>query len=1196
MAISYEKFREMVPKHTLDYVNKLLSYEDYYTTNRYNSIALFSGFNGYSSADRKFAILIASLGNFSDYLITLSKYGYKDKDYYKSVPEGKDYAKLYDKYNYLIPNYDDITLYYSLNPWEIILHSYTDCLEHFTDILPSTSRYRFEDTLNELATKEKQELSKKEEEQVFKYLPASTITYLETAAKIRTRLITKMKDRNVSVIKNVDEDYIPLSLLLAIFYCTKNKSKSIETMTNEELISSLLKEKGLTSNVILKKLGIELPNYEVYDVEDEIIFAIKHLYKKMYELENSNTQNIKITEITPRIILERLEKRQYTNSICIEKLLYELGLDKNILKFSDEELKNIREKSKEKLENERKAEIYDKISTTTLEFLEFAAKTYKLLNKKMQEQKNYNKKIINNQNDNSLLSLLITSYYYDNDLNLFLKDNLITLEKIQELLNIKVTKEEIESTELDSDIIIDIFKKFIDSGLNTEKKTVGINDICNNMCNSNFTKSKLIENLFSKLNSSITLDKNFLSQLKQYLKEKESKRLKELSEKLFHDVKPEVIDIIESASNIYRYVLKNKKEMSKKDMTAISLLLSILKNGENELTFIIGNKGISDESIRNYFSIPANYLYDDEIINLDLVDRNFLDFIFQGINKNKDRKDITVVDILRNVFNNDINDSIILNRFLDKEGTSIDEFQDIEKLYKEYHEEIEKENLESDFKQVLHHHSSDTCNGIKTAIGIFQYIKKQQQKYPEKYAFFDNDDEIATLALLLSVAKHVEYTNTNMDLQRHNLSAKNVLNLCNLSDEILLNEVSQKHGIDYNDLLSQIGVSELDFSVFTEHYRKLLANRSASGIFNEIIRNMFRENKSFLVKICRLANISYDILKREVITGKRYEETLTVNDRIEILLKEDVQPLNIDSMEDVLSYGDRLLLHSRYIYDEVPKLMEVDETSQTVEEVTNVIRKLYVKQQSQEKSTGLISRLFSSQPTVLEKSTISLDSNKMNTLKDIINKYTEELKKELLEYNRIRTYIEQYCRKNSLCYQETTKANAIIEEKKSTLDQNNEDDYFQYVNYNTLLQIINDKSNRFLTSNLLMRKELLRVNQSIVNHFITLNSLEMARDTLIPLIESEVAIAKGKNTEEQALMLCQNIMGLFESLLTRNVDGTLESMKEITQSSIPQEFLTTINKDVQLYINGINQVKSIEKKIENMPNGDSPKLLEKSNK
>lgn len=64
---------------------------------------------------------------------------------------------------------------------------------------------------------------------------------------------------------------------------------------------------------------------------------------------------------------------------------------------------------------------------------------------------------------------------------------------------------------------------------------------------------------------------------------------------------------------------------------------------------------------------------------------------------------------------------------------------------------------------------------------------------------------------------------------------------------------------------------------------------------------------------------------------------------------------------------------------------------------------------------------------------------------------------------------------------------------------------------------MNDKLTRFETSILLIKQELVKINQSITNHFVVINALETAKSNLLPIIQMELAMNTGKNTENQSL-------------------------------------------------------------------------------
>lgn len=159
---------------------------------------------------------------------------------------------------------------------------------------------------------------------------------------------------------------------------------------------------------------------------------------------------------------------------------------------------------------------------------------------------------------------------------------------------------------------------------------------------------------------------------------------------------------------------------------------------------------------------------------------------------------------------------------------------------------------------------------------------------------------------------------------------------------------------------------------------------------------------------------------------------------------------------------------------------------------------------------------------------------------------------------------------------------AKIQEELGTLDPHKDEEYERFLTASSRLQIMTDKSNRFATTNHLMQQELLKVNQAIVNHFITINALEMARDDLLPLVGSELALGQGRNTENQSLELSQNVMQLFQSLLDRNVDSAVENMEQLRRSNLSSGIFESLNRDIQVYLQGLNQAGHIEERIESL--------------
>ena len=181
--------------------------------------------------------------------------------------------------------------------------------------------------------------------------------------------------------------------------------------------------------------------------------------------------------------------------------------------------------------------------------------------------------------------------------------------------------------------------------------------------------------------------------------------------------------------------------------------------------------------------------------------------------------------------------------------------------------------------------------------------------------------------------------------------------------------------------------------------------------------------------------------------------------------------------------------------------------------------------------------------------------------------------------------MEIYRKKNKEYYLQSEKIEKSVEETLSNLNPEEEEEYDRFVQLGSLLQIMRDKTNRFRTTNRIAQQDLIRINQSIANHFITINALEMAKNDLLPLIVSELAMSEGKKTEKEALKLSKNIIGLFTSLLTRNVGSTKETVQLLKDSMLPDELFDHLNSDIENYLEGIRQ----QEKIEEI--SDKPKQL-----
>jgi len=245
-----------------------------------------------------------------------------------------------------------------------------------------------------------------------------------------------------------------------------------------------------------------------------------------------------------------------------------------------------------------------------------------------------------------------------------------------------------------------------------------------------------------------------------------------------------------------------------------------------------------------------------------------------------------------------------------------------------------------------------------------------------------------------------------------------------------------------------------------------------------------------------------------------------------------------------------------------------ESSDSSVKTINDIINKAYVNNKVQRKKS-FWERLFEIETNEIG---FNLSSDVIEELNISINDNISILSKELLGYDTIRKYISVYITKNKLHLEVVKNSISHLEEQLGNLNPENEDEYFEYLNVTSHLQIMKQKENRFMTSSTLMKQELFKINQMIVNHFITVNALEMARDDLMPLVGSELAISFGRNSENEALELSRNVMELFQSILTRNVDSAVYNMEKLKEIGINDETFALINKDINIYINGLEQI------------------------
>lgn len=956
--------------------------------------------------------------------------------------------------------------------------------------------------------------------------------------------------------------------MLATYFYKDTPIYVEENITEQNAIKEFLFTKGITLDRMLQNLSIGIGVREVTEQSKNII-AIKNLYQRYYS--EGFLQGKKQPEILVSQILRNVFNRQFTNSVAIEKLLAKINCYVGMLDNFDESIMQTIEMQKRNYSLEYVKNFYSDLTKETREFIDFTAKAYILLLQKMKENK-HNSKLLFSEDDADTLALFITTYYFDGDVSEFFKDYGITLEKVLNLLNIAITKKEIDAIELDQKILVDRYKRFLYEGVNRNRslKNLTINDIAHNLCNRDFNRSMIMESIFSELTDELDLKSDFLGQLQAHLQQKEQNRKLKLTQRVFRDIPVSSIEILENTTRIHTHLVKELKSWSKEDIKSLSLLLSMLLSSNNDIKQFLSYLGFTTSKVCSYLKINSDYLLSSSI-DIDLLVQEYGTYIFGGKNKPLKREELSPFMLAKNIFNKEINNSVSLSKFLANFGQSYDRYDNFEENYQSYTEETKEKKEMSEAENLIRsYYNADTY--LFGVLKAHRVLTQQIQDGNLNSILITCPDDITELSMILGL---FYCSNSSVKFfEKNGITLDSILKICGL-DRVQF-ESSPNVEIDF---LESKNAFQNYFEKDSNNYRnRRTPDEFAKRIFdNSINGSMFLENLAVQV------GANYDILKEEVETGKDYELSLTIDDRIALLSGEAIDTLDLNDIKSVLHFGNCLSIHSKYIHDELPKLMLSDVHQTSIDTINNIIDRVYEKKEiTQKKKKGWFVRLFSSVKEESESPEYVLNANAVEELKESIDANISTLSTELLGYDAIRKYIEVYRRKNRTHYIVANDMVSKIQTELENLDPHKDEEYEKFLTASSRLQIMTDKSNRFATTNHLMQQELFKVNQAIVNHFITINALEMARDDLLPLVGSELALGKGRTTENQSLELSQNVMQLFQSLLDRNVDGAVKNMEQLRCSNLSADIFESLNQDIQVYLQGLNQASHLEKKMENL--------------
>lgn len=1133
MNLSYEEFMKIIPKETKKYVKEVLRYLFLLP---YSHTVVYSKVNNqvadnicketasfiealYEASDYQYIAKKISKNRFWIYINGL-KHSFENAKHYVNGGDISETTlkETFNTYSNYFLIYDNIEEYYGLTVLEIINNIFTNSKwrfdSDFESCFISSKEY---DTLgiDKIIKEEKKQFESNLKMELFSDTPIGILKLIENASGLYDRYnkLNRTYFEMSHIMKcfencNSKEDLIAMSIFMS--YLTSNDSKVVKVREKLKLPENLITEyQEDLSNVTVT------PNY----------YAIKKYYSNYFN--NSNSDSFQKVFIN-------LFNRDITNSTIVEDVLSSHNINKDniidIIDDRDEQVKindyliekDIEEKAKELILNITKA--------------------YTLILEKMKDNK-HNTKYLKNKNDAiSLAYLLSDSYIYS-----FYQENGITYDKIFDLLKINVTKEEIKNTkvefrklkefyELAEDMRNKVIKNNDDSLTKkvSDSKSKGIL-LMSIMLDSKNSGNLILKDIFNTLSENKKISDIFQS-MTEFHNERNKAHKDKIYKELYTGLNTDTINYLKLLSKIDGILKDKLEQLSPLDRKVVAILYaSFMKKNLKEF---LSGLGLYKGNLDNFNNFYVNFSFIEGNEDDECLYDNYYDFIFNGYNKDIERNKLTPYHIFRNIFNKDLYDGTYLIRYLHSENMTLESFDDLDSKYKKF---LDRQNYDILMQKSVSRLGNNLLTNAMKYNSIINNIPN----------LTDLDKEKISLILgYFDMVSNCEDTESNeffirKTLEKHNLTKKQVLDYLKIPAIDIDNvEIPYEFYLNYEKYLG----GEYKYSLLTV----------MGSLFDNDINN-----SEILKDVYNLNSNNYRILQTEIITGKEYIPTLS--ECISDLQSIQVSQIDLSDTISVISYGSELSNHFKTINQEQQKILDNDNTEKSISTINDLVNNCY---QVTEKKSGFLSSLFDLEP---EKKEVSIKPENFPALKEAISENIKLLSNELLTYDKLKKYIGEYSKKNYEFLLKTDDMVKLLETKLQSIDPNNPFTYALYLDVSSQLQIIKNKKERFITSNQLLNQELVKINQMIVNHFLTINALETAKDDLLPLIGSELLIGKGIESEARSIELSKDVMDLFKALLYRNIDGAKITLDKLNELYSTDSSIKVLNNNVINYIEALQQ-------------------------
>lgn len=1069
--MNYQKFMELVPKETKDFVFTVLD-----RLNFYENASIFvkiKGLDGYykknfiTGDEIKILSIMIKILNTTVYN-SYSK-GFLTRDiYYQNFNDienelgnievfqfekGSSEATLYKKYIDYFSFLDKEIDYLTLSPLRIFNRALTKIYNETKNI----------------------ELYLISLQKALEILPNNTkIIEIEKKylSEIRNNLYEKA---SIDVIKVVENASI-------IFQKAKDNFSDYNDLSSITILMSIL----LTSSCkeIQNKLStyeFNIVNKEKYStfIENEKVDyeVVKYYFEKYLKYKNVNE------------LFLALFNRNVTNSVEVEKIFLNAGLTK--------------EKAKSILLTPSKEEIITEFYADTVPK---EKGDYQLICSMYNSVNTHNKRLY--PNDNMYLTLIAFDYQNNGKLSKYFLENGITLDMILAKYNLNLSD-----------------SQYIDYQTYLNKVLIGYKDAKDKL--KFMASSKFVIDLFNTFAKNKT--NNLDSDINNYYKLIEIKETEASYERIYKGKDKIYIDFLNTSYEIYDKLRNSdvvNNILSQTDLKVLSILITLelitlyiptidtIKN-------TVLNENIINEALGDVYNVNFSlYSEVENLININISNGNESTTLKQKIN------DINHPVEVEKVFGSYLDDDLLNTLYklfeVEKDNSLILKKLFMGKTIDEIKSNIDNEVIRvatkkkyDEYQKLLCMPNDNACDSTKQLLNKLCMINLTDIKANILYEFVAMNFDNNTLDFYQEALERYGITKEILSEKFGFINSKLAYNEINLENFVALEDyfTTQNNGHKYKNSIQNI-----------------LINLIADGYFDELITN----KKALLY---------------ELKETKKYIPSLS--ETIENLQSIPIEEVNIDSLSEIMKFGDALNGEYELVTSEERKALESDSSALSIQTINDLLSK------KNKRKKGFWASLF--EPYEEEK-TIS----DVSTLKEAINKNITILSRELLTFDLVRKYISVYFAKNLEYVNKSSEALALLNERLSKLNPKDTFEYASFLEVNSMKTIMTEKNKRFNVTSSLLNQELYKINAAIVNHFITINALEMARDDLIPLIGSEVIIGTGFISNNNAMQITNDVIGLFQAILAQNVEQTKIMLERL--NNMPNIDVTKLNANVNGYI------------------------------